>query len=154
MHSAVISDASCLIILHEIDALDLLEKTYGTITTTPLVVSEVRFLLPTWLVIKQPRASRDTLQMPSSIDDGEASAIALALELPDSILIVDERTARNYAKRLGLNVTGTLGVIAKAKVDGIIPSIRPYMEAIAATDFRFSSLIEAEVYKRAGEDKA
>lgn len=153
MHNAVISDASCLIILYEIQALDLLRQTYGEITTTPEIANEVGFGLPDWIVLRQSTRSRSELRMPASIDDGEASAIALALEIPDSILIVDEKTARNYAKRLGLSIIGTLGVIAKAKVDGIIPSIKPYIDAIAMTDFRFSSTIEADIYTRAGEEK-
>ncbi|MEQ1604847.1 MAG: DUF3368 domain-containing protein [Pyrinomonadaceae bacterium] len=153
MHRAVISDASCLIILHEIGALDLLRKTYGEITTTPEIASEIKFRLPEWLIVRRPEDSKRALQMPSSIDRGEASAIALALEIPDSIIIIDERSARNYAKRLGLNVTGTLGMIAKARLDGVIPSIRPYIDAIRTTDFRFSPTVEADVYKQAGEER-
>lgn len=150
MHSAVISDASCLIILYEILALDLLRKTYGVVTTTPEIATEVRFQLPNWIVVQSP--SKPSQKMPSSTDIGEASAILLALEIPDSILILDERTARNYAKKLGLTVTGTLGVIAKAKIDGVIPSIRPLIEAIRKTDFRFSAAVEVEVYAAANED--
>lgn len=152
MHSAVISDASCLIILYEIQALELLQKTYGEILTTPEIAREVGFALPAWIALKEPTRSAIILEMPTSIDGGEAGAIALALEIPDSTLIVDEKTARNYARRLGINVTGTLGMIAKAKVEGIIPSIKPYMKAIAMTDFRFSSSLESDIYKQAGEE--
>jgi predicted nucleic acid-binding protein len=150
MHSAVISDASCLIVLYEIHALDLLKKTYGAVITTPEIAAEARFQLPNWIVVQSP--SKTSKKMPSSIDTGEASAISLALEIPGSLLILDERTARNYARKLGLTVTGTLGVIAKAKLDGVIPSIRPLIEAIRKTDFRFSAAVEADVYAAANED--
>lgn len=90
--------------------------------------------------------------MPTGIDSGEASAIALALEIPDSTIIIDDRAARNYAKRLGLHVTGTLGVIVKAKLDGVITSIQPYVVAIRKTDFRFSPAIEADAYEQASEE--
>jgi predicted nucleic acid-binding protein len=56
------------------------------------------------------------------IDKGESSAIALALETPQSTIILDDFKARKIAEKLGLNVTGTLGVIIKAKLRGIIPS--------------------------------
>lgn len=150
MHSAVISDASCLIVLFETHALKLLQRTYGIVTTTPEVASEVRFKLPDWIIVRSP--TKAVIDLPTSIDRGEASAIALAIEIPDSILILDDRAARKYAKGLGMNVTGTLGVIVKAKLDGIIPSIRPFVEAIRTTDFRFSATIEAEDYAMAGEE--
>lgn len=153
MHSAVISDASCLIILFEIRALDLLQQTYGEVTTTPEIVAEVRFELPDWVIVRTPLSSEKLVGMPASIDPGEASAITLALEISDSTLIIDERTARNYAKRLGLNVTGTLGVIVKAKLDGVIQSIEPFIDAIRKTDFRFSATIEADVYRLANEEQ-
>ncbi len=150
MHSAVISDASCLIVLYEIHALDLLKKTYGDVTTPPEIAAEVRFQLQGWMIIRSP--GKPAQGMPRSIDMGEASAISLALEIPDSILILDERTARNYARTLGLTVTGTLGVVAKAKLEGVIPSIKPFIEAIRKTDFRFSAVVEADVYILADED--
>lgn len=153
MHSAIISDASCLIVLFEIGALDLLQDTYGEITTTPEIAREVRFDLPVWVVVRAPQRSGRPEGMPASIDAGEASAIELALETPDSTLIIDERTARNYAKRIGLNVTGTLGVIVKAKLDGKIPHILPFITAIRKTDFRFSPAIEAEAFSLAGEEE-
>lgn len=148
MPNAVISDASCLIILHKIGALEILRQIYGEVITTPEIESEVRFLLPRWVVVK---SADQPLQAPATIDIGEANAIALALEIPDSILIIDDRAARKYAKRLGLHVTGTLGVIVKAKLDGVIPSIQPYVVEIRKTDFRFSSAIEADAFEQAGE---
>lgn len=50
------------------------------------------------------------------IDKGESSAIALALEIPESTLILDDFKARKIADKLGLTYTGTLGVILKAKL--------------------------------------
>lgn len=152
MHSAVISDASCLIVLFETDALYLLRETYGVVTTTPEIASEIRFPLPNWMMIRSAARSDGMMTMPNSIDSGEASAIALALEMSDSILILDQRTARNYAKKVGLNVTGTLGVIVKAKLDGAIPSIRPFVEAVRKTDFRFSAAVEADAYRLVNEE--
>jgi predicted nucleic acid-binding protein len=52
------------------------------------------------------------------VDVGEASAIALALELPDAYLILDDRRARKVAVTFGLQITGTLGILLKAKLTG------------------------------------
>lgn len=63
------------------------------------------------------------------LDAGEASAIALALKIPNSTLILDESKGRKAAKRLGLKVTGTVGIILKAKNQGVIQSGKEILEA-------------------------
>jgi len=84
------------------------------------------------------------------VDKGEANAISLALELTDSIVVLDDYKARRIARHLGIRVTGTLGVIIKAKHLGIITSIIPILKKISTTDFRISvdlfkqALFEAE----------
>ncbi len=85
------------------------------------------------------------------IDRGESSAIALALETPDSTIILDDYKARKIAHQLGLVFTGTLGVIIKAKLNGIITSIKPVLEKIKQTDFRLSADIELQALKEARE---
>lgn len=59
--------------------------------------------------------------------------------------------ARKIAFRLGLTYTGTLGVIVKAKLIGLVPSIKPIIEKIKQTDFRLSEEIEVEILKLAQE---
>ncbi len=59
--------------------------------------------------------------------------------------------ARKIAEKLGLNVTGTIGVIVKAKLTGIIPSIKPFLKKIKITDFRLSNEIESQALKEANE---
>lgn len=77
--------------------------------------------------------------------------LALAQELSDAVVIMDDYKARSLAQRLGIKETGTLGIIIKAKHNGIIPSVRPLMERLRSTDFRFSDELEAQVYLQAGE---
>ena len=153
MHDAAISDASCLIVLSKINAIYLLNVVFDSVTTTPQVADEVGFKLPSWIQISRPKKLDLLDAMPSSVDAGEASAIVLALELPSSTLIIDDLTARNYAKRLGINVTGTLGVLVRAKIDGHIGSIRRFIEAIRTTNFRFSETVEKNAFILAGEER-
>lgn len=82
---------------------------------------------------------------------GESSAIALALEIPDSTLILDDIKGRKIANHLGLTYTGTLGVIIKAKLNGIIPSIKPILGKIKQTNFRLSPNLELQALKAANE---
>jgi predicted nucleic acid-binding protein len=85
------------------------------------------------------------------IDKGESSAIAFALETPDSTVILDDYRARKIAEQLGVNYTGTIGVIIKAKINGAIPSIKPILAKIKETDFRLSADIERQALLAAGE---
>ncbi len=151
MPNAVISDASCLIVLSKIDAVSLIQLLFGRVLTTPEIAAEVRLKLPEWIEIVSPVDHEALRVMPSSIDRGEATAIALALETPDSALILDDLTARNYAARLGITVTGTLGILINAKLDGHIPSIRPFVEKIRETNFRIGLGVIRDAYLLAGE---
>lgn len=85
------------------------------------------------------------------MDKGEASAIALALEIPESTIILDDQKARKVAENLGLEITGTIGVIVKAKLLGIIPSIKPFLARIKNTNFRLSDEIAQQALEEAGE---
>jgi predicted nucleic acid-binding protein len=85
------------------------------------------------------------------IDKGESSAIALALETQNCTLILDDYKARKIAEQLGITFTGTIGVIIKAKLKEIIPSIKPLLEKIKQTNFRLSEDIELQALKEANE---
>ena len=151
MPKTIISDTSCFIILTNIGELELLHKVYGEIITTIDIATEFGEVLPEWveIVSVEDRYSQQLLEM--QIDKGESSAIALALENPNSTIILDDYKARKIAAKLGLIVTGTIGVIIKAKLKGIIPSIKPLLEKIKLTDFRLSEDIEIEALKEAKE---
>ncbi len=86
------------------------------------------------------------------IDKGESSAIALALETNNSTLILDDFKARKVATQLGLNFTGTIGVIIKAKLTGKIESVKPFLLKIKQTDFRISPELETKALMEAHEE--
>jgi predicted nucleic acid-binding protein len=151
MPKTIISDTSCLIILTNIGKLDLLYQTYGRIITTPDIATEYNETLPEWIDIKSATDKYYQQILEMQIDKGEASAIALALELTDSVIILDDYKARKVAEKLGLTITGTIGVIIKAKLQGIIPSIKPYLDKIKTTDFRLSVDLELRAINEAGE---
>ena len=151
MPRTIISDTSCFIILANIGELDLLRRVYGQVTTTVDIANEYGEKLPEWVEIKdvKDRYRQQLLEM--QIDKGESSAITLALETSDSTLILDDYKARRIAEQLGLSYTGTVGVIIKAKLKGLIPSIKPFIEKIRQTDFRISADIELQALKEANE---
>jgi predicted nucleic acid-binding protein len=63
------------------------------------------------------------------IDDGERSAIALALSVGAAVL-VDEKRGRAVAVALGLHVLGTLGLLVRARDAGLVQKVRPLAEAL------------------------
>jgi predicted nucleic acid-binding protein len=151
MPKTIISDTSCFIVLANIGELELLRKTYGSIITTLEVATEYGQALPDWIEIKAATDRHLQTVLELQIDKGEASAIALALETPGSTIILDDYKARKVAEKLGLAITGTIGVIIKAKLQGIIPSVKPYLEKINGTDFRLSPELEQQALRQAGE---
>ena len=151
MPKVIISDTSCLIILTKIGELDLLRQLYKTVAITQDILLEYGEHLPDWIEVQQAKDHYRQQLLEMQIDKGEAGAIALALETIENIIILDDWKARKVAERLGLTVTGTLGVIVKARNNGIIPSIKPYLGKIRETNFRISEELEQIALKEANE---
>lgn len=151
MHKTIISDTSCLILLEKIGELDILNKLFGTIITTNEVAEEFGQPLPSWFELRQPTDKNYQSIIEATVDKGEASAIALAIELEDCLLIIDDLKGRKFAHQLGLTIIGTIGVIVDSKLAGIIPSVKPILAKIKATNFRITEQLELLILKRAGE---
>jgi len=84
------------------------------------------------------------------VDPGESEAIVLAYEKGLRI-ILDDRKAREVAQRLGVPVTGTVGLLVKAKQEGVIATVSPLLDALDANHFRISDALRAEALTLAGE---
>ena len=147
----IISDTSCLIVLSRIQRLDLLKDLYESILITEEVAREFGEELPSWVEIKKVQNTANLRVLKNIVDLGEASAIALALELDDTLLIVDDLKGRKEAQRLGLKITGLMGVLLKCKQENIISEVKPILIAIKEASFRISEKIELFVLQQAGE---
>ncbi len=82
-----------------------------------------------WLQISKPNNSAFVRVLARELDQGEAEAIALAVEMNASRILLDEREARRIAKALSFPVTGVLGVLLSAEKVGQLQ--RPLAEVIA-----------------------
>lgn len=151
MHSIVIADTSCFILLTKINEVELLRQLYEGVYTTPEIAAEFGNDLPEWVIVQSVINKDKVALLEKELDAGEASAIALTYELPDSIIILDDMGARKVARRLHITFTGTFGIIAKAKNEGIISSVIPLLNKIRTTNFRFSDDVFNETLKQAGE---
>jgi predicted nucleic acid-binding protein len=116
-----------------------------------MIAVEYGDILPDWVEIVSVLDHYRQQILETQIDKGESSAIALALETPNSTVILDDYKARKIAKQLGINFTGTIGVIIKAKLNGIITSIKPILQKINQTNFRLSIEIQLLALKQANE---
>lgn len=151
MQKVIIADTSCLILLDKIGEFNLLNKLFGQIVVTPEIAKEYKKALPVW--IKVEASSNKTYQkiLEASLDKGEASAIAFALEQKDCLLILDDFKGRKYAEQLEIRITGTLGVIIDAKLSGHLNSVKPILDKIKRTDFRLTPDLEKRVLEKSNE---
>lgn len=147
----IISDTSCLILLSAINELSLLKKFSKQVFITQDIKNEFGKELPEWIIIKSPVNIHYQRILEIIINKGEASAIALCLEMENPILIIDDLKGRKTAEKLNLNYSGTFGIILRAKQEGIIPNVSHILEKIKKTNFRFSEALFQTILKEAGE---
>jgi predicted nucleic acid-binding protein len=147
----IISDTSCLILLNKINELDLLKSMALKVYITPTIQKEFGKELPSWIIVKHPSDNHYQKILEMDLDEGEASAIALSLEIDNSILLIDDLKGRKIAERLNLRYSGTFGLILKAKQIGQIKSVRVILEKVKDTNFRFSEKLLSSIIEEAGE---
>ena len=147
----VVSDNSALSCLSEIGELDLLRRLYGNVTITEIIRREslhpsapkaLRLLflkMPDWISVVPDEASY--LEETGALDAGEASAITLAWQFRDSsLLILDEKRGRKVASALGLQITGTAGLLTDAAAAGLVDFEDVFLR-LSQTAFRLSSQV-------------
>jgi len=151
MSKIIISDTSCLIALDRIGRLDLLQKIFTNVYTTKIIALEFEENLPDWIIIKDVADLDKIEQLKVTLDPGEASAITLALETENSVLIIDEKKGRKVAVSLNIAIIGTLKVLLIAKNRGFIVSVKEIVNEMQYYSFRFSKTVVDEILSLAGD---
>ena len=157
----VVSNTSPLLYLHQVGHLDLLWRLYGQVQIPPAVREELwagadqGVSVPDietleWLKV---RPLRDTTLLPVVIDlgAGEAEAIALALANPGSLLVLDDSLGRRIARLNHVTYTGTLGLLVKAKKEGLLSNVSSVIEALRKTTMYLTPALIQRVLEEAGE---
>jgi uncharacterized protein len=93
-----------------------------------------------WIRRRSLTSSPTALNLPGTLGDGEREALALVHELA-AVLIVGDAEARDTALRLQMPVLGSLGLLREAKLQGIIPAVKPHLDALRQQEFRLSNLL-------------
>ena len=138
-YKIVIAYTSSLILLYKINELEILKQLFEEVYVTEDIAREFGKELPEWIMVKPVIDQNYKKILQIEVDEGESSAMALHVNLPGSILILDDLKARKIADKLGLKYTGTFGVLLRARKIGLINELKPIIEKIKATNFRFSS---------------
>ncbi len=158
---AVISNTSPIQYLYQADALSLLPQLFGELCVPGAVAAEIQagreqnVLLPDlnvlpWLKVRHGQQPT-LLPLVTHLGDGEKEVLALGLELPGSLLLLDDRNARRHATALGLKVSGTLGVLLLAKERGKLDAVRPILDRLETLRFRLHAATRETVLRLAHE---
>ncbi len=105
---------------------------------------------PDWLEVVE-LASPPSPLLTAYLDAGEAAVIALAIEQGIRRVVIDERRARTVARTMKLEVTGSIGILLRAKREGLITEIKPSVEAMQAQGIRLSERLLEFALQEAGE---
>ena len=158
----VIVNSTPIIVLCNIGLLDILKALYAEIYIPEAVYREVTEkddsacqVLKTalnWIHVERIANQSDKKMYKAKLHDGEVEVMILAQEgTADGLVVIDDNTAKKTAKYLGLKVTETIGVLLKAKREGVIPEIAPVLEKMKKNGFYISESLEQLVLEQAGE---
>jgi len=156
----VVANTTPLLALWLLGRLDLLRDLYGEVLIPPTVQAEflaaettLRQMALTdtpWIRVIQLAEPQRALAY-AGLDRGEAEVLALAEEQAARLVIIDERAARRYARRLDLPLTGTIGVLLLAKDNKLTGNIRPLIEALHQSGMYLEETLIERVLQLAGE---
>jgi len=102
-------------------------------------------------VTTRPVNVRLLTSLPGQLGSGEREVLALGLEAAHSLLVLDDRNARRHAIAMGLEITGTVGLLLLAKERGVLDLIQPALDRLQGLQFRLSAETRRIVLNLAGE---
>ena len=159
----VVSDTSPIRALEFVGCLHVLPKLFDRILVPPAVATEltstdgryrkIDVLEHRFFQLASPYDQAHVDLLLQQLDRGEAEAIVLALEYKADALLIDESDGRAIARKLGLAVLGTLGILLSAKQRDLIEAVRPLVDLLREDlGFFIDDELRTEILRRAGED--
>jgi predicted nucleic acid-binding protein len=107
-------------------------------------------IMPAWVEVVAVRGPLAPVSV-STLDEGEAAVIQLAVELGIERVCIDEWRGRRAATTAGLKVTGSLGLLGRAKHLGFVPAVRPWIEKMATAGIHYHPDLLAKFLSAIGE---
>jgi len=155
----VIADSSTLIHLAAIDRLDLLRELYREVVAPEAVwresvlqragrpgverIEEARS--EGWIRVEPITEKLLRLSLTQELDEGEAEVLTLAIENQASLVLLDETEARRVAGIFGIPKTGVIGILIRAKAEGMISALGPELDKLR---IRAGFWIARELYRK------
>jgi predicted nucleic acid-binding protein len=154
-------NASPLIFLTEVGLLEVLRQPGVPVLVPDVVLVEIGRLGPNdpaiqavqqsgWMQIVPTPAIPDVVLV-WDLDAGESAVLTVALDHPDSMVVLDDQPARRCAQVLNIQTQGTLGLVLVAKQQGLIPVVRPVLEELKQAGMYMSDRLENQILAAAGE---
>ncbi len=157
----VISNTTPIISLLKIDKLNLLKELYGSISIPKAVYKELEkgkekpfykdIQKIEWIKIVEIK-NNQIQSFLFDLDEGEAEAIILAKEMNADLLILDEKLGRQYAQKLNIELTGTIGILLKAKEKGFINSVENLLNSLVEKGIWLNPKLIEKALKLANEN--
>lgn len=156
----VVSNTSPILNLAIIGYLNLIKDQFAQVIVPPGVLAELKInedrpgslamqaaIAEGWIQVQPLTQSQTIVQLlRQTLDQGESEAIALALEQQADWILLDERDGRKMAKSLGLNITGILGILLKAKHSGSLSLLKPALDDLTQiAGFRIAPTLMAQI---------
>jgi predicted nucleic acid-binding protein len=154
-------NASPLIFLTEVGLLEVLRQPGIPVLVPDAVLAEISRLGPhdpaiqavqrsPWIQIVTTPAVPDVVLV-WDLGAGETAVLTVALEVPDSMAVMDDQPARRCARVLGIPTQGTLGLVLVAKQQAMIPVVRPVLEQLKQAGMYMTDALECHILAAAGE---
>ncbi len=157
-----IVNASPLILLGKIGRLQILKQVAPSYIIPEAVWAEVlagpeQDPARSWLEEQEQdeHLARGRFEVPEilawDLGAGETAVLSVALRTPNAVSVIDDLAARSCAQAFGLPIIGTLGVLIKAKAQGLIPTLRPELDKLVLSGSLLSEEFRAKALCIAGE---
>ena len=158
----VVVNTTPLIALSHVSQLDVLKRLYGEIIIPEAVYRELSIKTESickkavdnsleWIRIKSINNEMAKAMYKTQLHDGEVEVMILSKEIAADVVIIDDANAKKHAKYLGLPVTGTLGVLIKAKREGYVNELKPIFSQMVENGIYISQSLMELCLKQVGE---
>jgi predicted nucleic acid-binding protein len=141
----IVSNAGPLIALAKIERFELLRKLFSKLYIPQAVYDEVVVIgagragaketeqaVGDWIKVQEVKDIVMVKSLLTKLGKGESEAIALALETKADLVLLDDYKARATAEFMGLNMTGSVGMLNKVQKEGLISDLRPLLDELRA----------------------
>ena len=104
-----------------------------------------------WIKVLDIKDLSKKLMFKSRLHDGEVEVMILAEEIKADLVVIDDYAARKTAEYIGLNLTGTIGVLLKARQLGLIDKVMPIINLMEQNGIYYSDKLKSQIKKIVSE---